>query len=86
MRFACAQAEGGLLRSAPHQPPPTWTPPRMWCSHSQTIVQRMGGELDRFQRERAQEMGYVLRDFAQVQARLGGDSARVWQALAPAPA
>ena len=45
----------------------------------------MGGELDRFQRERAQEMGYVLRDFARVQARLGGDSARVWQALA-APA
>ncbi len=41
----------------------------------------MSGELDRFQRERAQEMGYVLRDFALVQARLGGDSAKLWGSL-----
>ena len=49
----------------------------------QTIVGRMGAELDRFQRERAQEVGYVLRDFATVQARLSGDTARLWGSLLP---
>lgn len=48
----------------------------------QAIVQRMGGELDRFQRERTQEMGYVLRDFALAEARLSGDTARIWASLA----
>ena len=43
----------------------------------------MGGELDRFQRERAQEVGYVLRDFATVEARLAGDTARLWGSLLP---
>ena len=49
----------------------------------QAIVQQMGPELDRFQRERAREMGYVLRDFAVVQARLSGDTARLWASLVP---
>ena len=49
----------------------------------QTIVGRMGAELDRFQRERAQEVGYVLRDFATVEARLSGDTARLWGSLLP---
>ena len=49
----------------------------------QTIVRRMGAELDRFQRERAQEVGYVLRDFATVEARLSGDTARLWGSLLP---
>ena len=43
----------------------------------------MGGELGRFQRERAEELAYVLRDFAVCEARLSADSARVWQSLAP---
>lgn len=55
----------------PSLPPP---PP-------QAIVQRMGGELDRFQAERAREMAYVLRDFAAAEARLGGETARVWASL-----
>lgn len=41
----------------------------------------MGGELERFQAERAREAGYILRDFALAQARLAGDSARVWGSL-----
>ncbi|PSC72138.1 sorting nexin 1 [Micractinium conductrix] len=49
----------------------------------EAIVQQMGPELDRFQRERAREMGYVLRDFAVVQARLSGDTARLWASLVP---
>ena len=49
----------------------------------EVIVQRMGAELARFQRERAQEMGYVLRDFALVEAEVAADSARVWRSLVP---
>lgn len=49
----------------------------------EVIVQRMGTELARFQRERAQEMGYVLRDFALVEAEVAADSARVWRSLVP---
>mgnify|MGYP001810136601 CR=1 FL=1 len=49
----------------------------------QTIVRRMSGELDRFQRERAAEMGYVLRDYSLAQARLSGDTARLWGSLVP---
>lgn len=44
----------------------------------QTIVQRMTGEVDRFQRERAVEVGYVLRDFSLAQAQVNGDAARLW--------
>ena len=57
------------------------------CTHPlnpiapQTIVARMGSELERFQAERAREAGCILRDFALAQARLAGDSARVWGSL-----
>ncbi|EFN54738.1 hypothetical protein CHLNCDRAFT_59686 [Chlorella variabilis] len=44
----------------------------------ETIVQRMTGEVDRFQRERAVEVGYVLRDFSLAQAQVNGDAARLW--------
>lgn len=52
----------------------------------ETIVQRMSGELDRFQRERAAEMNYVMRDFAVAQARVSGDTARLWGSLVTASA
>lgn len=43
----------------------------------------MSGELVRFQRERSQEMAYVLRDFALAEARTSADSARLWRSLVP---
>jgi hypothetical protein len=43
----------------------------------------MSSELDRFQRERAAEVGYVLRDFALEQARVSGEMAHLWSSLAP---
>lgn len=49
----------------------------------QAIVQRMSGELVRFQRERAQEMAYVLRDFAIAEAKMSSDSARLWRSMVP---
>ncbi|KAL4452515.1 hypothetical protein ABPG75_008177 [Micractinium tetrahymenae] len=49
----------------------------------EAIVQQMSGELERFQRERAQEMGYVLRDFALAQAQVSGETARLWASLVP---
>lgn len=47
------------------------------------IVQSMSEELARFQRERAQEMSMVLRDFAVAQAQLASDTAKVWRTLVP---
>lgn len=49
----------------------------------ETIVQRMSGELDRFQRERSQEMSAVLRDFAIAEAQLSATQARLWRSLVP---
>lgn len=43
------------------------------------VVERMGGDLGRFQRERAQEMGYVLRDFAQAEAAAAAEMAKLWR-------
>ena len=48
------------------------------------IAQRMAVELARFQRERAQEMTVVLRDFSVTQAQLSSDINNVWHALLPA--
>lgn len=48
------------------------------------IAQRMAVELARFQRERAQEMAVVLRDFSVAQAQLSSDINNVWHALLPA--
>ena len=59
-------------------------PPDPALPFVQTIVQRMTGELDRFQRERAHEIGLVLRDFALAQAQVSGDAAAVWITLVPA--
>lgn len=47
------------------------------------IVQQMSAELVRFQRERSQEMAYVLRDFAVAQAQVSSDSARLWRSMIP---
>jgi sorting nexin-1/2 len=55
--------------------------PTFFVRAMQAIVQRMSGEMDRFQRERAAEMGYVLRDFSLAQARVNGDTARLWGAF-----
>lgn len=49
----------------------------------ETIVQAMGGELSRFQRERAADMALVLRDFAVAQAQLASDTSKVWRSLLP---
>jgi sorting nexin-1/2 len=48
------------------------------------VVERMGPDLGRFQRERAQEMAIVLRDFAQAEAEASGEVARLWRSLVPA--
>ena len=50
----------------------------------ESIVKRMGPELARFQKERAQEMTYVLRDFVLREGRLASESARLWRSLVPA--
>ena len=47
------------------------------------IVSRMAQELPRFQRERAQEMAAVLREYAAGQAQSADHSARVWRQLVP---
>jgi len=47
------------------------------------IVSRMAHELPRFQRERAQEMAAVLREYAAGQAQSSDHSARVWRQLVP---
>ena len=49
----------------------------------ETIVARMSEELQRFQADRAVEMGTVLRDFAVAQAHLAAESAKVWRSLVP---
>lgn len=49
----------------------------------QTIVQRMGGELARFQRERSAEMGAVLREFAVAEAEMAASQAALWRSLVP---
>lgn len=41
----------------------------------------MSSELDRYQRERAAEVGYVLRDFALEQARVSRELAHLWASL-----
>ena len=53
------------------------------CCCVQGIVQQMSAELVRFQRERSQEMAYVLRDFAVAQAQVSSDSARLWRSMIP---
>lgn len=76
--------EAHLLALSPVVLPSRLTIPMLGCHPAlQAIVQQMGGELERFQRERAQEMGYVLRDFALAQARVSGDTARLWASLVP---
>jgi len=46
-----------------------------------TIVSRMTEELNRFQKERAAEMGSLLKEFALTQAQYAADNARAWGAL-----
>ncbi|KAK9806881.1 hypothetical protein WJX72_006093 [[Myrmecia] bisecta] len=43
------------------------------------IVRRMSEELARFQRERAQDMAALLRDFVLAQAQLATDTAKLWR-------
>lgn len=86
----CSEAQGQLLEGCSASTPrrQTTAPCGLPCLPclvvaTQAIVQQMSGELERFQRERAQEMGYVLRDFALAQARVSGDTARLWASLVP---
>jgi hypothetical protein len=65
---------------------PPLPPPPPFPAPAQLIVERMGIELARFQRERAEEMGYVLRDFALAEAQMAADSARLWRSMVPAHA
>jgi sorting nexin-1/2 len=47
------------------------------------IVRRMGPEMERFQKERAQEMSWVLRDFVMVEGKMAAESAHLWRSLVP---
>ncbi|GAQ82374.1 SORTING NEXIN [Klebsormidium nitens] len=47
------------------------------------IVERMRGEMARFQEEKTRDLGQVMRDFAASQARLANDTADVWRTLLP---
>lgn len=47
------------------------------------IVRRMGPEMERFQKERAQEMGWVLRDFVMAEGKMASESAQLWSSLVP---
>ena len=44
------------------------------------LVDRMNADLPRFQNERVEEMGYVLRDFAEAEGRAAAELARAWRA------
>lgn len=72
-------AVSACLLSYLNPSPPYATPPPVL----QTIVQRMSSELDRFQRERSQEMTAVLREFALCEAQMSHNSARLWRSLVP---
>jgi sorting nexin-1/2 len=47
------------------------------------IVRRMGPEMERFQKERAQEMSWVLRDFVMAEGKMAAESAHLWRSLVP---
>uniref|UniRef100_A0A061QU72 Sorting nexin-1/2 n=1 Tax=Tetraselmis sp. GSL018 TaxID=582737 RepID=A0A061QU72_9CHLO len=47
------------------------------------IVGRMNDELVRFQKERAADIGEVLKEFALAQAKLASDTAKAWQQVIP---